>query len=160
MSVGPRVVFTRFLTRDSPKLNPWVEHRDRVIDIASVSLVPAIRDLADGAVAVVWQLVSANNRQLARSAQVHASFESAAGSAQQIVDMSAELVLTRASEQGRGMYGWYAAIENDPVMTCARWYTTDRDREQAGALAVTAIAVAQLGAGARLMDPALLRETR
>lgn len=155
MSVGPRVVFTRFVTRDSPKLTPWTAHRDRLIGRAGASVAGSS---LDHDVAIVWQLVSGNNRQLGRGADVHGSFESAAETARSVVESAGDLTLAAVSEAGRGLYGWYAVLEGTPVMTCARWYTTERDRHQSGALALSAIARAELAVGTRLMDPALMRE--
>lgn len=150
MSVGPRVVFVRFLTSESPKLNPWVSHSDRVLKSTTVSAVGADGD------AVVWQLVSANNRQLARGAAVHRSFESAHESALAVVAAGDALAVSLVSEQGRGVYGWFASLDGEPAMTCSRWYLTDRDRRYSIDIAMRSIVTATLHSGARLTDPALM----
>jgi hypothetical protein len=150
MSVGPRVVFVRFLTSESPKLNPWVSHRTRVLDAAAAPS-PAL----NGDV-VVWQLVSANNRQLARGASLHGSFESAHESALAAVSAGDGLAVTLVSEAGRGVYGWYASLDGEPAMTCSRWYLTDRDRRYSIDIAMRSVASAILHSGARLTDPALM----
>ena len=167
MSVGPRVVFTRFLSSESPKLRPWMAHRGRVIDVATVRAVPTVvmTPADEGGPAeptdtvVVWQLVSANNRQLARSAHIHTSFEAATTSARSIVESAVPLTVGLISEQGRGVYGWFASIDEAPVMICARWYATERDRRHSIQLALASIATAALHAGARLVDPALMRDS-
>ena len=155
MSVGPRVVFVRFPSGESPKLTPWVAHIERVVGDVSrperVSLQPD---------RVVWQLVSANNRELARGSEVHSSFSDAHSTAAQVVAASDRLALEFVSEAGRGVYGWYVSIDGKPVMTCARWYLTDRDRRNSIEIALRSISAATLHAGARLTDAALLAGDR
>ncbi len=151
MAVGPRIVFVRFISGDSPKLSPWVAHVERVLG-------PAAREqpARSNQGMVVWQLVSGNNRQLARSVTVHKTFEDAAASASRLVELGSKLVVELVSEAGRGVYGWYASIDGAPVITCARWYVTDRDRRHSIELALKSVAVAVLHTGARLTDPALM----
>ena len=153
MSAGPRVVFVRFLTSDSPKLKPWVAHARRVVGEESA-------DEAASEGIVVWQLVSANNRQLARGVEVHETFEAARASVSTVVAAGAELTVDLVSEAGRGVYGWYASLGGKPVATCARWYVTDRDRRHSIDLAMRSISVATVHTGARLTDPALMAGDR
>ena len=148
MSVGPRIVFVRFIDGDSPKLTPWVAHVARVLG-------PIFRrqpSAQDGGL-LVWQLVSGNNRQLARSVAIHDSFEAASASARAIVESGMSLSVESVSEAGRGVYGWYASLNGDPVMTCARWYVNDRDRRNSIELALKSVAAATLHSGSRLTDP-------
>jgi hypothetical protein len=151
MSVGPRIVFVRFINGDSPKLSPWIAHVARVLG-------PVFRrqPASGGDGLLVWQLVSGNNRQLARSVDVHDSFEAASDSAHSIVHAASGLIVELVSEAGRGVYGWYASLDGTPVMTCARWYVTDRDRRHSIDLALRSVAVATLHTGSRLTDPALM----
>jgi len=154
MSVGPRIVFVRFQTSDSPKLVPWVTHSERVVgeraDIGATA--------AGGR--VVWQLVSANNRELARGYDVHATFEEARAHAEMLVMATEKLEVGLVSEAGRGVYGWYASLDGRPVITCSRWYTTVRDRFHSIELALKSIPIAALHTGARLTDPALMAGDR
>lgn len=152
MPLGPRVVFVRFVSGDSPKLSPWLAHVARVLGSSARANKALLKN--DGV--LVWQLVSANNRQLARSVAVYSSFESATASARAVVHSAGQLEVELVSEAGRGMYGWYATIAGNPVMTCARWYMTDRDRRNSIELALRSAGVATLHTGARLTDPALL----
>lgn len=152
MPVGSRVVFTRFLTKDSPKLEPWRSHVDRVMLADNPTAPVSIR----GEGFVVWQLVSANNRQLARSAHIHDDFDGAVRGAREIADSAADLAVTLVSERGRGVYGWFAVSPGNVVMTCARWYLTERDRRQSVDRALEALSIAELHAGARLIDPHLM----
>lgn len=156
MPVGPRIIFVRFLRGDSPKLMPWRAHATRVLGVVEPARVPQAGD-TDGQ--LVWQLVSGNNRQLGRSVGVYPTFEAAAANAQRAVDAANQLEIHHTSEGARGVYGWYASVAGEPVITCARWYLTDRDRRHSVALAVRAVGVATLHEGARLTDPSLLAST-
>lgn len=153
MSAGSRIVFTRFISGDSPKLRPWVAHLNRVTVSTPTVAVPLV-GLESGA--VVWQLVSANNREIARSAGVHSTFDEAAESARRAVAISAELDIELVSESTRGTYGWMARVGDSAVMTCARWYPTNRDRTTSILLAIRCLASAELLSGARLINPSLL----
>lgn len=158
MSVGPRIVFVRFLSEESPKLTPWIAHVSRVmgpVPLPDVATAPT-----DSEDRLVWQLVSANNRQLARGVGVHTSFEAARVHAGAVVSSSEALDIELVSEAGRGMYGWFALLGGVPVMTCARWYLTDRDRRHSIELATRSVPVAVLHEGARLTDPALMAGQR
>ena len=151
MAVGPRFVFVRFQSSESPKLTPWLAHVSRVVGRTARATMPL---LGDGC--LVWQLVSANNRELARSVDVYGSFEAATAGAQLVIDASGRTAFEQVSESGRGVYGWFASIDDIPVMTCARWYVTDRDRRHSIDIARKAVATATLHTGARLNLPALM----
>ena len=151
MAVGPRIVFVRFQSAESPKLTPWLAHVSRVVGRTARATVPVVGDSR-----VVWQLVSANNRELARSVDVYGTFEAATVGAQYVVDSSANSVIEQVSESGRGVYGWFATVDGVPLMTCARWYVTDRDRRHSIEIARKAVVVATLHTGARLNLPALM----
>lgn len=154
MSVGPRIVFVRFLTSDSPKLVPWISHAGRILGQgATVSAEAPSTEAPDGV--VVWNLVSANNRELARGLGAHETFEAARAHAAGVVDEGADLEFEMVSEGVRGVYGWFASLSGTPVMTSARWYATARDRHQSIQLATRSIPIASLHAGARLTHPAL-----
>lgn len=156
MTVGPRIVFVRFLTSESPKLVPWAAHSARVL-VSKPSAV-AVRPPSDGL--VVWQLVSGNNRQLARGTQLHDTFEGARADASTVVESADRLTVDLVSEAGRGVYGWFLSLDDRPVATCARWYVSDRDRRHSIDLAVRSISEATLHEGARLTDPVLMAGDR
>lgn len=151
MAAGPRVVFVRFETNDSPKLTPWVSHARRVVGDATLAR-HGIR--TDGH--LVWQLVSANNRELMRGVEVHATFEEARASASRLAADTARLAVVLVSEPDDGLYGWYLTDADRPVATCARWYATDRDRRNSILLARRSIPEATPKDGARLTDPTLM----
>lgn len=155
MSVGPRIVFVRFLTSDSPKIAPWVAHAERVVGSTSI-----VDDASEETGRVVWQLVSANNRELARGVEVHPTFESARAHASMVMELAPSLGVEHVSEAGRGVYGWYASVGERPVVTCARWYMSSRDRQHSIDLALRSIPIATLHSGARLTDPALMAGDR
>ncbi len=152
MSVGPRILFTRFIDGASPKLQPWLGHLRRVIP--GFIAASEGRPLDDGA--VVWQLVSANNRQLARGVSVHGAFDEATADAQRVVASASLLEVQLVSENGRGDYGWYATIDGVPALICARWYMTERDRLHSITLALASVGRSEILPGARLMHPALM----
>ena len=156
MSVGPRIVFVRFVTSESPKLTPWIAHTGRVIGTRA-------RELQDAKPVhgiVVWQLVSGNSRQLARGVEIHETFEDARDNATSVLNGGPALAVQRVTEAGRGMYGWFASLDDNPVMTCARWYPTDRDSRRSIDLAIRSIPVTTLHEGARLTDPTLMAGDR
>jgi hypothetical protein len=154
MLVGPRIVFMRFQSSASPKLVPWLSHTSRVIGVPLAVSQEVVENL------VVWQLVSANNRELARGIGAHESFDEALANASIVADSGDERVVELVSNSARGDYGWFVTIGGVPVMTCARWYFTDRDRRHSIELALKSISIAQLHTGARLSDPALMAGDR
>lgn len=156
MVAGPRLVFVRFATPDSPKLKPWVAHNRRVL--AGVDPTRTGATSTEGS--IVWQLVSANNRQLARGIDVYATFEQAYAQVSELVGTAPSLVVDLVSEAGKGLYGWYLSAEGRPIATCARWYLTDRDRRNSISLALRSLAIATLGSGTRLTDPSLMADER
>jgi hypothetical protein len=156
MAAGPRLVFVRFPTPDSPKMKPWMTHIRRVL--AGLEQTSPAAPLEHGS--IVWQLVSANNRQLARGTDIYDSFEDAYARLTEIVSATTSLTIGLVSEAGRGLYGWYLSSEGRPVATCARWYLTDRDRRNSIALALQSLAIATLGSGTRLTDATLMADHR
>jgi hypothetical protein len=154
MSVGPRIIFLSFDSQESQKLVPWVTHAARVV--GDRPSAPDPQTSSQGNVRSVWQMVSSNNRQLARGLGVHGSFEQARSHAKRVADSGADLIIEYVSEPGRGVYGWFANLAGEPVMTCARWYLTKRDQQHSSELAARSVSVAALLAGARLADPSLI----
>ncbi|WP_166878455.1 hypothetical protein [Salinibacterium sp. ZJ450] len=143
----PRIIFTRFANADSPKLAPWRAHRRRVVGATAETgrTTPNPERLA-----VVWQLVSANNRELARSADVFDDFQDAVISATEAVDFVASdgaVILT--SDERQGSYGWYLSIFGHPAVVCARWYVAERERRHAVALTLKSLPLAEIARGAR-----------
>lgn len=160
MSIGPRVVFTRFVSRSSPKLDPWRDHAARVMGHGPID-VPVDDDTADDdGSAIVWHLVSANNRMLARSAQIFHHADDAQKRAQSVVANATCLDVDFVGDESRGMHGWLARLDDSPVMTCARWYLSDRERRHSIELATASIAIALMRPGVRQIDAAVLGDMR
>jgi hypothetical protein len=158
MSTGPRIVFMRFVSRQSPKLEPWREHTRRVVGVTS-PIVEQLSDEDDDDAAahgvIAWHLVSANNRMLARSVSVYARFVDATSRAAELVALEPQLTIRLVGDELRGLYGWYASLGDLPAFTCSRWYLTERDRRTSIELARVALASATLSGDTRLVDPAL-----
>lgn len=152
--------FMRFLGMDSSKLQPWREHCRRVTG-HSVALAPTSlsgRDI-DRSV-VVWNLVSGNNRVLARSATIFPHADEANSAAESVTGNGGTLKIRMTTDEIRGVYGWFGTIDGAAVITCARWYSTERDRRQSIELAVISLPVALIQPGARLVHPELVGGTR
>ncbi len=155
MTVGSRIVFMRFATARSPKLQLWIDHFERVVGHGP-RVVNSIVSGQDECI-VVWHLVSANNRMLARSANLYERFEDAQRDALAISGSTRPREIVLTSHQRRGEYGWYSTLNGEVEMICARWYGTERDRRNAVELAELSLASSQLGAGARPIDPEVHR---
>ncbi|MBC7592338.1 MAG: hypothetical protein H7288_00060 [Kineosporiaceae bacterium] len=106
---------------------------------------------------VVWHLVSANNRMLARSANLFERFEDAQADALATSGSTAPREIVLTSHQRRGEYGWYSMLDGEVQMICARWYGTERDRRNAIELADLSLVTSHLAAGARAIDPEIHR---
>jgi hypothetical protein len=143
MTVQARVIFTRFGGIEHAGLSPWLAHTKRVLG----KLAPPVTAVVDP---TVWQLVSANNREMARSAVVYSGFRAASDAVSESIAKLPSAVVRTVVDEGRGLHGWYLAIDGEPAVICSRWYFADRERSQAVALAVASLAVAVQAEGARL----------
>jgi len=152
MAVQPRVIFTRFADVENPELGPWLAHVRRVLG----KRAPAEVALADP---TVWQLVSGNNRELARSAGLYAGFRAASDSAERTIQSLPSATVRPVVDESRGLKGWYLAVDEVPVVICSRWYLADRERSQAVKLAASSLAVAVLSDGARVALERSARES-
>lgn len=143
LTVQPRVIFTRFSGVENPELRPWLAHVNRVLGTRA----PAVAVATDPS---VWQLISANNRELARSAGVYAGFRAASDAAAETVAGLTSAVSRHVVDDARGLLGWYLAIDDVPVAICSRWYLAERERSQAVNLALNSLKVAVFSDSARL----------
>lgn len=146
MSVS-RIIFTRFANTNSPKLEPWREHCRRVVG----SVREPRHSITDPErVAVVWQLVSANNRELARSSDIFDDFQDAVIAATEVKDyVVSHGEIVSVSDDRQGAYGWYLNVLGHPAVTCSRWYGAERERRDAMMLAVRSLPEANIASGAR-----------
>ncbi len=143
MAVQPRVIFTRFADVDNPELRPWLAHVKRVLG----KQAPAVIPVPDP---TVWQLVSANNRELGRSAHIFPGFKAASDAAGALIEKLGVATVRPVVDESRGVHGWYISIDGDPAVVCSRWYFADRERSQAVNLALASLAVAVRSEGARV----------
>ena len=156
MSVGPRIVFTRFASGTAPKLRPWQEHIRRV-----AGALPTVVGTDDEKLSViVWNLVSANNRDLGRGARIYQRFDEAVLDARAAIATKADLEIMMVSGDRDGVYGWSLSNQGLTEMVCSRWYQTDRDRRHSIEVALTALQSASLREGARLTHPSLMAGER
>lgn len=155
MTVGSRIVFMRFATARSPKLQLWIDHFERVVGHGP-RVVNSVVSSQEECI-VVWHLVSANNRMLARSANLYERFEDAQRDALAMSGSTGPRDIVLTSHQRRGEYGWYSSLDGEVEMICARWYGTERDRRNAIELAELSLVSSHLGAGARPIDPEVHR---
>jgi hypothetical protein len=156
MPNGSRVVFLQFPSSQTAKLGPWQDHARRVAgviaEVVSADSLPSP--------VVTWQLVSANNRKLARSARLYPHFEAAESGALAVIDGSEMLETRLVSDSANGMYGWHAVADGSSVITCSRWYATERDRRYSIDLALGSIATAYLQPGVRQIASVAKKLTR
>ena len=143
----PRILFTRFTDSASPKLVPLAQHRARIL---GRGVQQRSRVQTEDRLAVVWQLVSGNNRELARSADIFDDFADALVSATELVELVAEHgEAQQVSDEKAGVYGWYLNLLGHPAALCPRWYRAERERRQAIELALAALPKADIARGAR-----------
>ena len=151
MSIGSRVVVTRFIELTSPKLMPWRDHVFSVVGTQPAQLMRS--DPALTRAASVWHLVSANNRPLARGAAIHESVEDCFADARQAIESACRMTVQLVEPDEHGPFAWYLTLAGASVVTCSRWVPTVRDREHSIALALASLATAKLRPTARLMNP-------
>jgi hypothetical protein len=151
MSVGPRVVFTRFASSESVKLRGWRDHQARVAGVTA-----ELSETESGPV-LVWSLISANNRELARGGHLYGRFDDAIGGARRTIAVHSHCELKLISDRRLGGYGWFLESSDGPELTCSRWYETERDRRHAVVVALAALAKATLQPGARPISETLVR---
>lgn len=117
-------------------------------------------DADRGAQPAVWHLAGSNHRMLARSVAV---FESAAAA---VADATAVLADVTALDPrlvrdlNGSALGWFLRRDDEPVIACARWYSTDRDRRKSLLAALEALVIATVAPVARVSHPQLGRGAR
>ena len=82
---------------------------------------------ADGTSAVAWRLVSANNRELGRSAVYHWGADACVRAIHDLV-RSLDDVQTRLSRSpATGLWGWVLTRDGEPVAMSGRGYRRERE---------------------------------
>jgi hypothetical protein len=138
---GPRIIITRFPPAQIARLQLWNQHSERVIGFAPG--LPA--DLDDGG--AVWHLSAGNNRMVARGARVFSTHDEARENAEEVVRDRIKLTSRMVKHGGSAIYGWWAQLGDRPVLTCARWYSTERDRRTSLRLALLVLDEAVIVSG-------------
>ena len=153
MSVQPRVVFVRFAARGTSKLELWQAHGNRVLGFSTPIIETEVATADDSVVA--YNLVSMNNRVLARSAHLYAHLGDAIADAQLLVTTAVAPKISLVTDSLRGQYGWHASVAGVSVLTCERWHATERDRRASIEVSLIALAAAQVSSEARLIHTSL-----
>jgi hypothetical protein len=138
---GPRIVITRFPTAQASRLQLWNQHSERVIGFAPE--LPA--DIGDGG--AVWHLSAGNNRMVARGARVFTNPDDAREDAARVFRDRVKLTARMVKHGGSAIYGWWAQLDERPVLTCSRWYSTERDRRTSLRLALLVLDEAVIVSG-------------
>lgn len=136
MTAGARIVVTEF-PLGSSRLVPWRRH--------SIDVLGGLRAAPpepSGSPAV-WHLAASNHRMLARSVAVFSSAREAVRSAGRVLTSTAQLEAIHVrSESG---LGWFLRLDDEPLVACARWYSTERDRRKSVDAASAALRGATFG---------------
>ncbi|TPW73635.1 hypothetical protein [Schumannella sp. 10F1B-5-1] len=154
MSSVARIVITTFDSSASPKIVPWREHSTRV---AGVVLGAADARPTQPA---VWHLAGSNHRMLARSVSVFDSAAAAMADATAALESQTDLEPRLVRDANGSALGWFLRRGADPVIACARWYSTDRDRRKSLLAAVEGFVTATIAPVARVSHPQLGRHPR
>jgi hypothetical protein len=160
MPTGARIVVTTFASVSSPKIVPWREHSSRVAgvvlgDVAGVANRPTAWTPGELSHPAVWHLASPNHRMLARSVGVFDSALEAVDDATGVLGEHAELETVLVRDRVGSSLGWFLRTGERPVISCARWYATDRDRRKSLDSALEALAGAELAPLHRASHPHL-----
>lgn len=122
MSTNARVQFVRVEPSEKARMASWIHHISRVTG--------APLAIATDQPVVLWQLTAANHRVLARCANAFDSIEEARADVVTVVRARAGLAVRMVRLEASRQYGWALLDGRDPVLTCARWYTMERDRRE------------------------------
>ncbi len=122
MSAGARVQFIRVAPIDAARMTSWIHHVARLTG-APAAAVP------DHPV-FVWQVLAANHRVLARGANALDSLDEAKADVTAVVDAREHLAARMVRLESNRGYGWLLLRDIAPVLTCARWYTMERNRRE------------------------------
>lgn len=122
MSTGARFQFIRVDPADRPRMTSWTHH------ISRLTGVPTDPGTADGAPVYLWHLAAGNHRVLARGARAFTSVDEGWIHVEAIIAARAALVPRMVRLESTRDYGWMLLFDAEPAVTCARWYSMERDR--------------------------------
>lgn len=119
---GSAVLYFSFDSVDQPGLVAWSRFREQVLAALEGPAIPA--DLPQAGRVGVWRLLASNNREVARSAGVFDSFDSAKRAVALLQERWEELEVETFHGPVSATHGWAATLGGIPVVTCSRWYET------------------------------------
>jgi hypothetical protein len=122
MSTSARIQFIRVDPTESARMASWTHHLSRLTG-TPLAIAP------DQSV-FLWQLTAANHRILGRCAISFRSIAEAREDVASVVEARASLTVRMVRLEASRSYGWALLDRGDPVLTCARWYTMERDRRE------------------------------
>jgi hypothetical protein len=122
MSTSARVQFVRVNPSDAARMASWIHHISR--------LTGAPAEPSPDHPVFIWQLAAANHRVLARGLVARDSVEEAKADVAAVVDARESLSSRMVRLESNRGYGWVLFKDREPVLTCARWYTMERDRRE------------------------------
>lgn len=124
MSTGARVQFVRVDPSDQLRAASWIHH------ISRLTGTPVEETAASERPVVLWQLTAANHRVVARGAVASASVEAARADVASVVGARERLAPRMVRLDASRGYGWLLLEDDRPRLTCARWYSLERDRRE------------------------------
>jgi hypothetical protein len=137
MSIGAKIQYIRVAPAEEARMNAWAHHVSRLTGTPAVTL-------PDHPV-YLWHLVAGNHRVLARGAGARASLELAQADVAAVVEAREQLVPRMVRLEASRGYGWMLLRDGEPVLTCARWYTMERNRRDSLNNARTGLNLLALG---------------
>ncbi|MBN9139685.1 MAG: hypothetical protein J0H23_02550 [Micrococcales bacterium] len=120
MSTGARFQFFRVDPADQSRMTSWTHHLSRLTG------VPVAAEATDPV--YLWHLAAGNHRVLARGARAYASIDLGWQHVEALLDERGELVPRMVRLESTRDYGWMLLFDGQPAVTCARWYSMERDR--------------------------------
>lgn len=122
MSTSARIQVIRVDPSDAPRMTSWIHHLSRLTGTPLA--------IAPDQPVFLWQLTAANHRVLGRCAITFGSIAEAHEDVASVVDARSSLTVRMVRLEAGRSYGWALLDRGAPVLTCARWYTMERDRRE------------------------------
>ncbi len=94
-----------------------------------------------------WRLVSANNRELGRSARSYTSYPVARTAILSVRARADHLAGACLADRATGRWTWRMELDDGPVAASSRWYEREHDSKLAMAKFVKLLADAELAEG-------------
>lgn len=128
-----RVTFTEVRSADDPLLRAWTRFRDTfptplataaAVRQRNVSPIRPTSAVAPERLPALWRIHATNNRELGRSFVLYSSFEAARDHVLRLQERTAELEIAVIAGPLNASRGWAVLLDDAPVMTCSRWYSS------------------------------------